>query len=110
MDEGLRYILDLLEAEEVEDADFVRQARSIGLGDFELAQVLVDEYSDEACVVPNANTTLWRREFCADAPFNGRVTGWYESKLLAFDAALEAVAYRFDLTLPEGSGRCRQAA
>lgn len=107
MDERLRYILDLLEDEEISDEKFVADARSIGIGDFELAQLLVDEFSEEICTAPNR----WQRQFCADAGFYGCATGTsYDNKVQAFDAAMAVVAYRFDLTLPAGSGRCRQAA
>lgn len=107
MSDGIEYILESLEADEISDENFVADARYLGYGDFELAQVLVDRFSVEEPIVTNANTILWRRQFHADAPFNARVTGWYENKTLAFDAALLAVAYRFGLSLPVGSGRCR---
>lgn len=96
-EQNLEYILELLEAGEMPDDKFAADARYIGYDDFELAQILVDRLSGEVL-----RGALWLRKF-----HDGIETDLFESKTLAFDAALAHVAYRFDLKLLPGSGRCR---
>ena len=108
MDEAFAYILELLEADEISPEKFVADARWLAYDDFDIAMCLVDHHWQEVSRIPNANTTLWHRQFDGEFAFGSRCTAECETKTLAFDAALEIVAGCFGLTLPPGSGRCRQ--